>query len=306
MNITFQSCTAYFERFSKIFDLFKLQVLYLNLIFNVFSETMEIEPKQLPSKLQAEEELYNSETAPKLEEKPSSIFEGKTKNWLTEEYPNLDNMISVRAFQSSVNEENMLKGQNKLQKKTQNWADSSSTNKYGDADWERSSGSQGSKSVYLNGLKPHTDEILPRREPSIPEEYSIQPVTVKFLMNKTRAFTCAFGVHTYIQEVKETLSRTFRCQPIDLQLIKNGVALSDRLEISELGVEPYGTVEIEMKAKGSLKTESMYDVPIVPDVITVRVESGIHILHVYICKTLLKDIILIVTYITFHEVCSLF
>lgn len=238
---------------------------------------MEIEPKQLPSKLPAEDELYNGETAPKLEQKPSSIFEGKTKRWLTEECPDLDNMISVRTFQSSVSEETMLNGQNKLQKKTQNWAESSATNKYGDDDCERSSGSQGSKSVYLNELKSRTDEILPRREPSIPEECTIQPVTVKFLINKTGAFTCAFGVHTYIREVKETLSRTFRCQPVDLQLIKNGVALSDRLEISELGVEPYGTVEIEMKAKGSLKTESMYDVPIVPDVITVRVESGIHI-----------------------------
>lgn len=238
---------------------------------------MEDEPKQLPSELPAEEELYNSETATKLEQKPSCIFEEKTKNWFPEEYTNLDNMFSVGTFQSSVSVETMLKIQNKLQKETHNGADASETNKYGNADGERSSGSQRSKSVYLNGLKPHADEILPRREPSIPEECRIQPVTVKFLINKTRAFTCAFGAHTYMREIKETLSRTFRCQPVDLQLIKNGVALSDRLEISELGVEPYGTVEIEMKAKGSLKTESMYDVPIVPDVITVRVESGIHI-----------------------------
>jgi hypothetical protein len=53
------------------------------------------------------------------------------------------------------------------------------------------------------------------------------------------------------------------------------VSLSDTLQISQLGVDPYGTVEIEIKAKGSLRTESIYDIPSVPDVITVRVVSGI-------------------------------
>jgi hypothetical protein len=249
----------------------------------MFSETTEDEPKLLPFELPTGEKLYISETVPKLEQKPSCIFEGKTKEWFTEEYPNLDNMFSVRTFQNSASEESMLKVQNKLEKNTQNWADATAIIKYGDAHIEGSSGSQKSKTVHNSELKPNTDEILPRKMTSIPEELRIQPVTVKFLINKTRAFTCAFGIHTCMREVKETLSRIFRCQPVDLQMINNGIALSDYLELSELGAEPYGTVGIEIKAKGSLKTESMYDVPDVPDVITVRVESGTHILHIYIC-----------------------
>jgi hypothetical protein len=249
----------------------------------MFSDTMEDEPKPMPPELPTGDKLHICERVPKLEQKPSCIFEGETKEWLTEEVPNLDNMFSVRTFQNSVSEETTLKVHNKLEKKTPKWADASAINKYGDAHWEGSSGSQKSKTVYSPELKPNTDEILPRKITSIPEEWRIQPVTVKFLINKTRAFTCAFEIHTCIREVKETLSRTFRCQPVDLHLIHNGIALADSLEISELGAEPYGTVEIEIKAKGSLKTESMYDVPVVPDVITVRVESGTHILHIDVC-----------------------
>jgi hypothetical protein len=249
---------------------------------------MEDEPKQLPSELPAGDELYTCETVPKLEQQASNIFEEKTKTWLTEEYPNSVNMVPVRTFQNSVSEDAIMKAQTRLAKKTQNWADASVSNIYGDADWERQSESQWSKTIYSNEHKPGADEILPRQDTSVVEECRIQPVTVKFLINEMRAFTCAFEIHTYIREVKETLSRTFRCQPDDLQLIKNGEALSDSLEISELGVEPYGTVEIGIKAEGSLRTESMYDVPTVTDVITVRVESGIHIIHIYVCNNSLS------------------
>jgi hypothetical protein len=242
----------------------------------VFSGTIEEEPKPLSSELPAGGKLYMCETVSKLEQEPSCISEGKTKEWFTEEYPNLVNKFSVRTFQNSVSEETMLKVQNECEDGTQDCADASVTNKHIDADWHGPSGSL-SKTVYCNELKPDTDEILPSKVTSFPEDCRIQPVTVKFLINKTRAFTCAFGMHTCIGEVKKILSRTFRCPSVDLQLVNYGVALSDSFEISELGVEPYGTVEIEIKAKGSLKTENIYDVPVVPDVITVRVESGTQI-----------------------------
>ncbi|KAJ9595630.1 hypothetical protein L9F63_013182 [Diploptera punctata] len=65
------------------------------------------------------------------------------------------------------------------------------------------------------------------------------------------------------------------CNTQAVTLIREGKILANSLRISELGVEPYGSVEIEIEAKGSLKMESMYQVPaLVPDVITVRVESA--------------------------------
>jgi hypothetical protein len=258
----------------------------------MFSETMEDEPTQLHFELLAEAGLDTCEAVPGIEEKSSNIFEEKTNILFTEEFPNLVKMFPVRTFENSVCEETTLKAQTKLEENIQSWVDASVIKKHGDSDSERPSRSQRCKIAYCNELKTDADEIKSTQDTSTKEENSMQPITVKFLINEISAFTCAFEIHTYMKEVKQTLSRTFQCQPADLQLIRNGVVLSDTLEISELGVEPYGTVEIEIKAKGSLKTENMYDVPIVPDVITVRVESGMRIFCLHIRNTSLKHVML--------------
>jgi hypothetical protein len=251
----------------------------------MFSETMEDEPRQLSCELLVDAGLDTCNAVPGMEEKPTNIFEGKTKTLFTDDFPNLVKMFPIRTFENSICEETTLKAQMKLEESIQSWADASLLKKLGNSDCEKPSGIQTCKIAYCNELKPDENEIQPMQDASTKEKSSMQPITVKFLINGMRAFTCAFDLHTYLQEVKQTLSRTFQCQPADLQLIRNGIILSDRLEISELGVEPYGTVEIEIKAKGSLKTESMYDVPIVPDVITVRVESGMCIFCHHVCNT---------------------
>ncbi|XP_021923748.1 IQ and ubiquitin-like domain-containing protein isoform X4 [Zootermopsis nevadensis] len=215
-------------------------------------ETMEDEPTQLPF------ELLTAAVPGIEEEKIKTLFA---------ELPN-----SVRKYENSAHE-----GTTKAEVTEENirsWVDVSMLKKHGDSDWERPSRYQRSKTVHSDELKPDAEEIQPRHDTSTKEKNVMQPITVKFLINKINTFTSAFEVHTYMKEVKATLSRTFQCQPSDLQLFRNGAVLSDNLEISELGVEPYGTVEIEIKSKGFLKTENMYDVPIVPDVITVRVESA--------------------------------
>lgn len=246
---------------------------------------MEDEPRQLPCELLVDAGLDICNAVPGMEEKPTNIFEGKTKTLFTDDFPNLVKMFPIRTFENSICEETTLKAQMKLEESIQSWADASLLKKLSNSDCEKPSGIQTCKIAHCNELKPDENEIQPMQDASTKEKSSMQPITVKFLINGMRAFTCAFDLHTYMQEVKQTLSRTFQCQPADLQLIRNGIILSDSLEISELGVEPYGTVEIEIKAKGSLKTESMYDVPIVPDVITVRVESGMCIFCRHVCNT---------------------
>jgi hypothetical protein len=188
---------------------------------------------------------------------------GKTETYLIQ-FPKLAKMDQFTAFQNPVSEETTLKAPNMVEKEIQNWVNVSLLKKRGDPDWERSS------------------EILSKQDISTKEELSMQPVTMKFLINDKRTFTHAFGIHTHMQDIKETLSRTFECQSDDLQLSVDGISLSDSLEVSELGVQPYGTVEIEIKAKGFLKTESIYEVPVVPDIITVRVESGTCILYLHV------------------------
>jgi hypothetical protein len=240
---------------------------------------MEDEPRQLKFKLLAEAGPHTCEAVSETEEKPSSIFEEETKTLFTEELPNLIKMFPMRTLENSLCEESKLKAKNMLEENIQSWVNASVFKNHGDCDSESPSRSQRCKAACCNELKSDADEIQSRQDTSVKEKKSIMPVTVKFLINEMRAFTCAFDIRTYMKEVKQTLSTTFQCQPADLQLMRNGAVLSDCLEISDLGVEPYGTVEIEIKANGFLKTDSIYDVPIVPDVITVRVESGIVTLH---------------------------
>lgn len=213
----------------------------------MFLETMEDEPTQLPF------ELLTAAVPGIEEEKIKTLFA---------ELPN-----SVRKYENSAHE-GTAKAE-VTEENIRNWVDVSMLKKHGDSDWERPSRYQRSKTVHSDELKSDARQDISTKGKNV-----MQPITVKFLINKINTFTCAFEVHTYMKDVKATLSRTFQCQPSDLQLFRNGAVLSDNLEISELGVEPYGTVEIEIKSKGFLKTENMYDVPIVPDVITVRVESG--------------------------------
>ncbi|KAJ4444808.1 hypothetical protein ANN_06605 [Periplaneta americana] len=238
-------------------------------------EIIEEVRRDLSLELSTQTEIEASEAVLEIEEVPSNAFEEKTKIWLNDEFSNLVKMFPVRTFQEAVNIQSTAEEKEKLEKKIQSWVNSSVRKKQVDRMKEKSERLQKCEIMYCT-QKPKvvTDEIQNKRDISDSQIYSPQIVTVKFLINNVQAFTCAFEIDTLVRDIKEKLSSTFKCQPVDLQLVRKGVALSDSVDLAKLGVEPYGTVEIEVKAKGSLKTESMYDVPIVPDVITVRVESA--------------------------------
>lgn len=232
---------------------------------------MQDEPRQPPFEPRTVE-ISTCEVIPGVKTS-SKICEENTKTWFTEEFSSSIKSVPVRTFKNSVSEGTRLKEQSRLE--TQNWVEASLLNTCGNADLERPSRSERCELVHCRELQTNADELSVRQDISNIDKCNMHPVTMKFVMNDMRAFTCAFEMHRYVREVKDTLSKKMQCQPADLQLIRNGVALSDSLQISELGVEPYGTVETEIKAKGPLRTESIYDIPAVPDVITVRVVTGI-------------------------------
>lgn len=232
---------------------------------------MQDEPRQLPFE-RTTVELDTCEVIPGVDT-PSKIYEEKTKTWFTKEFSDLVKSAPDTTFKKSVKEETRLKEQSRLE--IQNWVEASLLNTCGDSNSERPSRFGRHELVSWCDLQTDTDEFSYGQDIYTTNTCSMHPVTMKFVINDMRAFACAFEMHQYVRDVRNTLSKKFHCQPADLQLIKNGVSLSDTLQISQLGVEPYGMVEIEIKAKGSLRTESVYDIPSVPDVITVRVVSGI-------------------------------
>ena len=237
----------------------------------MLSVRMQDEPRQLPFE-PTTVKLDTCEVIPGIDT-PSSIYEEKTKTWFRGEFSNLVRHVPVRTFKKSVTEETRLKEQSRME--IQNWVEASLLNTCGDSDSKRPSRFGRCELVPCCELQTDADEFSSRQDIYATHKCSMHPVTMKFVINDTRAFTCAFEMHGYVREVRDTLSKKFQCQPADLQLIRNGVSLSDSLRISQLGVEPYGTVEIQIKAKGSLRTEGIYDIPAVPDIITVRVVSGI-------------------------------
>lgn len=235
----------------------------------MLSVRMQDEPRQLPFE-RTTVELDTCEVIPGVDT-PSKIYEEKTKTWFTEKYSDLVKSVPETTFKKPVREETRLKEQSRLE--IQNWVEASLLNTCGDSVSEWPSRFGRCELVSWCDLQTDTDEFSSKQE--IYSTCTMHPVTMKFVINDMRSFTCAFEMHGYVQDIRNMLSKKFHCQSADLQLIKNGVVLSDTLQISQLGVEPYGTVEIEIKAKGSLRTESIYDIPSVPDVITVRVVSGI-------------------------------
>lgn len=237
----------------------------------MLSVRMQDEPRQLPFQATMVE-LDTCEVIPGGDT-PSKICEEKTKTWFTGEFSNLVKSVPVRTFKNSVREETRMKEHSRLE--IQNWVEASLLDTCGDSNSEQPSRFGRCELVNCHDLQTDADEFSFRQDIYTTNKCSMHPVTMKFVINDMRAFTCAFEMHGYVRDVRDTLSKKLQCQPADLQLIRNGVSLSDSLQISQLGVEPYGTVEIEIKSKGSLRTESIYDIPAVPDVITVRVVSGI-------------------------------
>ena len=237
----------------------------------MFSVRMKDEPRQLPFEPRTVER--DACEAIQGVQTPSKIYEEKTNPWFTEEFSNLVKSVPVRTSKNTVSGETRLKEQSRLE--IQTWVEASLLTTCGDAGSERPLKSERRELVHSRELQTDADALSSRQDIYTIDKCTMHPVTMKFVINDTRAFTFAFEMHRYVREVRDTLSKKFHCQPADLQLIRNGESLSDSLQISELGVEPYGTVEIEIKAKGCLRTESIFDIPAVPDVITVRVVSGI-------------------------------
>ena len=202
---------------------------------------------------------------------PSMMYEKKTKTWFNNEFSDLVKMFPVQNFQNPPCEFTP-EALEIFENKVQSWVDASLC-KTRTQEEEREL--EQCRIEYDFQSKEEGKHVLSRHESVTNEACNKDTVTVKFIINKANIFTHAFEVFSYMQDVKESLAKTFKCPSSNLLLVRDGKILSDSLRISELDVEPYGSVEIDVEAKGSLKLESIYQIPpYVPDVITVRVESG--------------------------------
>ncbi|XP_049806972.1 IQ and ubiquitin-like domain-containing protein [Schistocerca nitens] len=102
-------------------------------------------------------------------------------------------------------------------------------------------------------------------------------VTVKFVMAAGEVLTQAYDISLCVGEIKRNLSSLFRVPTQVIQLSVQGDILDDNIVLSELGVEPFGSIEIDLQSTDinyQLSTEGLYQEYPVSDVITVRVETG--------------------------------
>ncbi|XP_047103503.1 IQ and ubiquitin-like domain-containing protein [Schistocerca piceifrons] len=102
-------------------------------------------------------------------------------------------------------------------------------------------------------------------------------VTVKFVMAAGEVLTQAYDISLSVEEIKRNLSSLFRVPTQVIQLSVQGDILDDNIVLSELGVEPFGSIEIDLQSTDinyQLSTEGLYQEYPVSDVITVRVETG--------------------------------
>lgn len=103
-------------------------------------------------------------------------------------------------------------------------------------------------------------------------------VTVKFLLDNSETFACAFMISSNVRDVKERLSDVLNLNIDSIKLDKDGFDVDDWLPLQGLGVEPFGSLELKLTStqpgKSIVAASATEYIPTV-DVITVHVwEDG--------------------------------
>ncbi|KAJ8261845.1 hypothetical protein GJAV_G00159120 [Gymnothorax javanicus] len=102
--------------------------------------------------------------------------------------------------------------------------------------------------------------------------------TVKMLLPEGHVMTQAFAIGLTIQDLKGHFANELKLPPDIIQVSLDGGAVTDRDTLVDLGVQPHGTIQLEMSSIDPenhpirvVKPQTGYNMP---DVITVRVQAG--------------------------------
>ncbi|KAJ8381677.1 hypothetical protein SKAU_G00024550 [Synaphobranchus kaupii] len=102
--------------------------------------------------------------------------------------------------------------------------------------------------------------------------------TVKMLLPEGHVMTLAFAIGLTIQDLKNHFANELKISPDIIQISLDGSAVMDRDTLVYLGVQPHGTIQLEMSSIDPenypirpVKLQTEYNMP---DVITVRVQTG--------------------------------
>ncbi|CAH1783739.1 unnamed protein product [Owenia fusiformis] len=132
------------------------------------------------------------------------------------------------------------------------------------------------------GTEPTTDThvVDPHAESPIPPSMSLNDATatVKFvLMPSGQVATLACTLGQTLRELKDHFAAELKMPPQLILLMFDGKNMSDNITLSDLGVGPNGTVQLEMQSADPVNTPIRAIRPKVeyhmPDVITVRVQT---------------------------------
>lgn len=101
-------------------------------------------------------------------------------------------------------------------------------------------------------------------------------VTVKFTTEDDKVFTQSYLETITIGEVKTILVDVFSVPTSSIDLILNGQSLTDDKKLNEFPIGPYGVLELRLVStnlKHVISAENAYRDFVMPDIITVRVET---------------------------------
>ncbi|KAJ8269144.1 hypothetical protein COCON_G00117510 [Conger conger] len=101
---------------------------------------------------------------------------------------------------------------------------------------------------------------------------------VKMLLPEGHVMTLAFAIGLTIQDLKNHFANELKISPDIIQVSLDGSVVTDRDTLVDLGVQPHGTIQLEMSSIDPenhpirpVKLQTEYNMP---DVITVRVQAG--------------------------------
>lgn len=111
----------------------------------------------------------------------------------------------------------------------------------------------------------------------VPE--SAETVTVKFITSTGEIFTKAFDRSNNIYDIKQQLANLFNLKTEQVHIGKNQDILNDNVKLSQLGVKPLGSIElnVEMNSSFVLNYDLIYGYISTVDVINVQNVNGVEL-----------------------------
>ncbi|KAG7456048.1 hypothetical protein MATL_G00247600 [Megalops atlanticus] len=123
----------------------------------------------------------------------------------------------------------------------------------------------------------HPEDVLGQTETTFSADVGNSTATVKMLLPGGHMMTVAFAIGLTARELKNHFADKLKIPPDIMEVSLDGNAVTDSDTLISLGVQPHGTVQLEMSSTDPenhpirpVKLQTEYNMP---DVITVRVQT---------------------------------